>query len=670
MSGKFSPFIATLTVLFAASILLFSGCSKDGEDDGAMKDGSSWGLVNTYSMQIPGAVWPISSGVVVVGANNEHVYRSTNAGRSWSTIVLDESTGRKALDMFATPSRLIMVGERGMIYTSTDDGVTWVDASVPSVVDEDKDLVKIVYPGTGEFNPLFIVGYKGALLKSTNEGASWTEVDLGIVDAESTMIIDDDDTTWDHTPVYVNQDIINFTTGYAPNPSWIYAVGDTLVIDSELYFYYSKNGGVDWDILTIPRSGAYHACYFSDDTTGLLFGPDGAVWKVWTTDDAVRMSSAAILGSGRHFQEIKFVTPDLGWAVGAGGTVAKTVNAGNNWSLINVDVTGTIYDISWLNANEGWIVGDDMSRGTAAIKHTTDGGENWFFRSYGLGLSLSAVHFISSSEGWIAGSGGRIAKTEDGGRVWIHQDSYTERTIQDIFFLDENRGWAVGFSTNQLLDTLMTILYTIDGGGEWASLEGLSGQRLNRVKFADANNGWTVGNGGLILHSDDGGQTWAEQNSGTLAELFDIDVLSAQTAFAVGQYGTILKTTDGGGNWTELSSGTEQGLTGIDMVNSSTGYVCGSLGTILKTTNGGNSWEKLELPPYSGTVLKSIAFVNSEVGWAVGKFGYILHTVDGGETWYRQQAGFTEAALNDIFILNANRAWIVGDASILLELHP
>ncbi len=661
--------IAVLGALFF--VLLFAGCSKD-EDDEALTDGSSWSIIQTDEMEVPGAVWPLAHNEAIVGANNEFVYRTTDAGHGWTVESIDNTTGRAASDIYFNSSRGIMIGERGMLYTTTDDGVTWADASVPEIVSEDMDLYDIVYPGTGEENPLFIVGERGALLKSTDAGASWAEIELNILVAESTMVVDDStgDTTWDHTPVYLDQERVNFTGGYAPTNSVVYLVGDTLANDGEFYLFRSSDAGDDWDILTVSLGGDFPECYFSDDTTGMVFGSDGAIYKIATANDTVVTQYVTLLGSGNDLGEVEFVTSDIGWTVGAGGMVAKTENGGEHWDVIDVDVTGTITDVGFLDEDEGWIVGDDASRGTGAIKITTDGGANWFFRSYGLGLALNAVCFIDASEGWIAGKSGRIAHTTDGGRMWLHQDANMNKTFQDIYFLDENRGWAVGFATNDFLDTTMTILYTTDGGDEWIALDSLSGQRLDKIAFADASHGWAVGKDGLILRSDDGGLTWTVQDAGAMAELFDIDVRSSQEAFVVGQYGTILHTVDGGSNWTSLNSGTNQTLTGVDFVDGNIGYACGSMGTVLKTTDGGDTWQILDLPSYSGTVFESIAFQNSEVGWVVGKFGYIMHTVDGGETWYRQEVGFSEETLNDIFILDSNHAWIVGDGNILMQLNP
>ena len=671
MRRIFESRLITFAVLIFAMTICFVGCSNDDNDYDAMTDGSSWNIVQTYEMKVPGAVWPFSEGEVLVGADDEHLYFSTDGGGGWSTTILDNTTERSVLDILFTSSRGIIIGERGMIYTSTDDGATWDDASIAGLVEDERNLRDIIYPATGETDPLFIVGQSGTLLRSVDGGASWSELMLDIVMAESTMVIDSGDTTWDHTPVYVNQEIIDFTGGYAPSASVVYAVGDTLSIDDEYYLYYSTDAGDNWDILTVPLGGEFPECYFSDDTTGMVFGSNGTIYRVATANDTVVMSFVVInLGSGGNLKEVEFITSEIGWTVGAGGMVAKTIDGGENWNVIDVDITGAITDIGFINTNEGWIVGNDLSRGTGAIKVTTDGGANWFFRSYGLGLALNAVHFVDASEGWIAGKSGRIAHTTDGGRMWLHQDANMDKTFQDIFFLNENCGWAVGFSTNDFLDTTMTILYTTDGGGEWTTLDSLSGQRLDKVVFSDANNGWAVGNSGLILRSENGGVTWTNQDAGVVAELFDIDMRSATEAFVVGQYGTILRTTDGGSNWAALTSGTTQSLMGIDMVSSQVGYACGSMGTIIKTTDGGNSWVALELPSYSGSVFKSISFINSEVGWVVGKFGYIMHTVDGGETWYRQEAGFSEETLNEVFILDANHAWIAGDASILMELNP
>lgn len=651
---------------------LFVGCADDTDKYDAVTDGSTWEIISTSELKVPGAVLAVGTGSAIVGADNEYIYKTTNSGLGWSSQILTPSSVRSAFDLYKAGNRIIMCGEMGMIYASTDNGATWTNTSTPQLTTARADLYDIIYPADLSNNPLFISGEKGYLMKSTNQGASWNYCPLNICRRYTNFPVVDTlgDTTWVDTTICMNQAVINFSGGFARNANIVYVLGDSLNTDSEFYIFRSTNGGANWRMIKVALSGYFKDCYMNTDTSGFIIGRSGAIYNIVVRETTATTTYITALGSGYDLNEMEFIDANTGWVVGDGGAIAKTTNAGVNWRRMDIDITGSINDVSFYSATEGWVVGNDASRGTAAIKYTSDGGNTWKFRSYGLGLSLSAVHFVSPTEGWIVGKSGRIAHTTDGGNMWIHQDANTSRTFQDVFFTDNQRGWAVGFSTNTPIDTFMTILYTTDGGEHWTALDGVRGQRLNKVHFVNNQTGWAIGNNGLIIRTSDGGLTWTTQNSNTTAELFGLSVIDANKAFVVGQYGTIIRTTDAGATWTQQNSGTNQTLTGVSFVNATTGYACGSLGTVLKTTDGGANWRALTLPRHSSSVFKTIAFVNSEVGWIAGTFGYILHTCDGGETWYRQLEGFSEDALNDIHILDARHAWIVGDNSVFLKLIP
>jgi len=659
----------SLLLASVALVLLIAGCS-DNEGTDAITDGTYWTEIDVEEIEIPGAIWALAHNQVIVGADNEYVYLSDDGGLGWSNVTLDAASGRNASDMYFAGSRGIMIGLRGMLYTTTDNGNTWVDAfptGAPA-----GDLNDIITPATGTDNPLFISGGEGALFRSIDGGEIWEYIEVFIDHFfDSLAVIDTaEDTTWAlDTTLFADQEKMNFYGGFAPTPDLIYILGDTLGGDSLFYLFRSTEGGDSgsWDMITFISQSKYYDLHLFDDYNGLMVGDNGEIFDIAIEDSSISIALNELLTSV-SLSELEFINSSLGWVIGGGGVVARTTDGGGNWEEIDVDVTGVINDISFLDENEGWLVGDDVSRSSGAIKVTYDGGDTWNFRSYGLGgVDLNGIHFVSATEGWLVGKAGRIAHTTDAGVTWIHQDANLSRSLQDLYFIDEDKGWAVGFAFNGDLDTTATILETTDGGTNWTAVDSLSGYRLNKVAFADVSNGWAVGNNGLILHSSD----WhTQQVSGVSVELFGLDVISSSVVFACGQAGTILKTTDGGATWNQLASDsiTNQTLMDIDMVTSSIGYACGNLGTVIKTTNGGTSWELLELPSHSGSVFKSVGFIDSETGWTVGFFGYIMHTADGGETWYRQNEGFSEETLNDIYILNSNRAWIVGNGSVVMEL--
>ncbi|MFW6171778.1 MAG: WD40/YVTN/BNR-like repeat-containing protein [Planctomycetota bacterium] len=57
--------------------------------------------------------------------------------------------------------------------------------------------------------------------------------------------------------------------------------------------------------------------------------------------------------------------------------------------------------------------------------------------------------------------------------------------------------------------------------------------------------------------------------------------------------------------------------------------------------------------------LNDIFFLNSDLGWAVGDRGVVLHTEDGGRHWRIQRLS-TAARLESVHFINGQRGWVVG----------
>lgn len=97
--------------------------------------------------------------------------RSTDGGRTW----VYEQTGRKqalfAIDRSAT--KLITVGEKGLIRYSSDDGETWVapKKGFPDIFTFMRDLDFAPDRQTG-----FIVGQRGMVLRTEDAGDTWHQV--------------------------------------------------------------------------------------------------------------------------------------------------------------------------------------------------------------------------------------------------------------------------------------------------------------------------------------------------------------------------------------------------------------------------------------------------------------------------------------------------------------
>ncbi|RLA38660.1 MAG: hypothetical protein DRQ64_08445, partial [Gammaproteobacteria bacterium] len=229
--------------------------------------------------------------------------------------------------------------------------------------------------------------------------------------------------------------------------------------------------------------------------------------------------------------------------------------------------------------------------------------------------------------------------------------------LKAVYFIDALRGWAVG---EQGL-----VLSTVDGGQSWQA-QSLGVWPLSDVVFnKEASQGWVVGIGGRILHSLDGGTSWQPQNSGTRMTLLGLSLTDGvEQLCVVGQSGLVLTSTDGGQHWQTQSSGTKNTLTAVSFSDAEQGWAVGSGGTILHTLDAGISWEAQNSAIEER--LRDVSFsADAQLGRVVGENGRVLRTVDGGLNWLAQDSGSWSTFLAVSFA-DAQQGWAVGRDGTLL----
>jgi photosystem II stability/assembly factor-like uncharacterized protein len=264
------------------------------------------------------------------------------------------------------------------------------------------------------------------------------------------------------------------------------------------------------------------------------------------------------------------------WAAGDNATILYSGDGGRTWET-RIHGTGWLYDIALVTPQLGWAVG---AGGT--IWHTDNGFESYKPQNSGTHSDLSVVKFTTPLLGWTVGHEGTILHTQDGGRTWQSQHSGTQTHLISLAFATSLSGWATGNDG--------TILHTDDGGSTWRGQSSGTTEALRGVAFATPHWGWVVGENGTILHTGDNGETWQPQNSGTVRGLAEIAAVTPQLAWAVGGKGTILHTEDGGLTWTPQFSGTRSDLVEVRFPTEQSGWAVGDDGTIVQTRDGGRRW--------------------------------------------------------------------------------
>ncbi|MCC6866979.1 MAG: T9SS type A sorting domain-containing protein [Ignavibacteria bacterium] len=287
----------------------------------------------------------------------------------------------------------------------------------------------------------------------------------------------------------------------------------------------------------------------------------------------------------------------------------------SQWIQQNGGTTVTLYNIDFVDANTGWIVGT-----ASKILKTTNGGINWITQIPAIPLNreLNDIQMFDANTGYIAGWTNTFLKTTDGGLNWTNTN-VPQGQYNALSFLNEQTGWLCTFQG--------VIRRTTDGGSNWDSLSTGSGGPLRDIQFLNFQTGWVVGDGGYIRKTTNGGLNWFFQFFGTTADFWynSLQFINVNTGWVAGRNNRIFRTTNSGNNWDTVSL--TPGIC-LHFVNSLTGWTAGDDGDIYKTTNGGLNFYPQTIP-VTGGFFTDIEFVNDTTGWAVDVFA-ILHTTNGG----------------------------------------
>ena len=351
------------------------------------------------------------------------------------------------------------------------------------------------------------------------------------------------------------------------------------------------------------------------DTLGAVVGNASFAWtssdpNVFTVDGSGQVHARS--------EGFGFLTAEAG---GKSDTSTVSVIVQSGWypqvSNISTDLNAVFFQS---DRRTGWAVGNG-----GRIIATTDAGLTWASQTSNTSFNLNTVWFTNADSGWVAGTGGIILHTVDGGTHWNQVTSNASENLLDMCFATPDTGWAVGSGG--------LILRTFDRGKSWQR-QTPTGFILRSVSFAGTSDGWAVGDGGTVLGTHDRGLSWYPvQPSFTALQLHAVWRRSPTLAWTVGQNGVTGRTvTVPDTAWSLGNAGANFTFDGLDypsdQIGYAVGYNSGGVGVALRTDDGGLTWQTQNV----GTQfrLKDVFFTDPLNGWAVGRNGVVIHTSTGG----------------------------------------
>lgn len=273
-------------------------------------------------------------------------------------------------------------------------------------------------PDSVDLSDLYFINPDTGWISSGNVNKIYKTTDGGVTFTES---------SWNPTLPTFAIHMVNPTEGYCGGTSGL--------------VYKSTDGGINWsyhgtitqtltDINFPPSGGIGYAC-----------GLDGKIYSI-TSSNVLAMTS----GINGDLNSIVFpVDHTEGWVCGLGSVIRHFT--GGNWVGDQINITGHWSGIFFLDNQIGWVVGNK-------IKHTTDG-ITWAEQTnpdpYPGGRAMTDVVFLNANEGWIVGNQGLILHTLNGGSTWnIEADGLSTSLLSGIQFISPTTGYIVG-NNNTLL---------------------------------------------------------------------------------------------------------------------------------------------------------------------------------------------------------------------------
>jgi len=407
----------------------------------------------------------------------------------------------------------------------------------------------------------------------------------------------------------------------------------------------STDGGNRW---TLPYSGTYYDLLgvgFFRDGIAVAIGLGGTVLR--SVDAGATWERVAVIDSGYlGYRSMSLLPSGVGYIVTGSGDVLRSVDAGITWGRVTAVPSGVFLGhlVKFLNASTGVVVAD-----SGRIYRTSDSGSTWNLVYTDTSSAFpGAVAFADTLNGVVCRRDDRtVLRTTDGGMTWWSVPSPAPGVFPwSVVMPDTSTILLVG-EIDPSVTQGYTVARSVDGGQTWSTgwPSGLLTAYYVRFSGVVAESGhiYVSGSLGVALGSGDLGESWDVLSSAQL----DLPIYGQATlrgiAFADDTVGVIptdflsvgemLRTTNGGVTWV---SGATRKLGVIDphFFTSTYGIAGWSYrGSYFETTDAGKTWmwaDCEDSPEYFETW--SVEWYDRDLGFKAGD-SLVYRTTDGGKTW-------------------------------------
>ncbi len=537
-----------------------------------------------------------------VGTAGKGVYKSTNAGVSWSTISIPMSDTATVFNIVVTPNSEIFLGTSDGLYFSPDLGTSWENRSTGL---PHKYIWNLKYVNNKLFVSLPTFGtegdinsFSGGIYMSTDKANTWNDITSNLPKMQSDGMFY---YYWKFTvnPLNTKTIYIGTSVGYPD---------ETLAAYEEWGIYKTMNGGASWQKVDNNVTEGWMDQNFFDERHALVLAmaPSDTNRIYWGRDWIYRTTNA-----GESWEQIYTKKIGDAWQ-------------GNGFELMMTE--GIAF--SPINSNDIFIGYDDMG----------------LFRSTDGGISFKPLDpKMDPYDGYDAAKD--IFIDPNNGDIYLSRYD----GIGSAF----TNGYTMGriYKSTDDGNTFVNISNGFPDGRPYLTVDFTSGTPGNRTLYATS---FTNG----VYKSTDGGNNWFSINNGLGGDAAGAWVVkinpdnSNELYLGINNFGgggALYKSTDAGASWFNLSSFPAYDVLSIEIDNTNNVIYCGATenydwsvtGGLFKSTDEGNTWSQIsDLPRIADITINpnapSMIFIASQPWYSVWLPDVqpgIFKSTDSGNTW-------------------------------------
>lgn len=424
------------------------------------------------------------------------IFKTNNFGATWTLENLTVGGNPSIFNVRHFGNKVILVGDFGYLGFSNDNGTTWTHYPYAAGTTTNDELHDVVMIG----NVGYAVGWYHCLLKTTDGWATYTPVVHDFTSSHLEQVVANSSGNlvaagWQGTLAVSTNGAVNWLDSV---PSSV-DLWQASIVDANTWFIAADKGNIfktlDGGQTLIKKKipgfiDILYACYFRNASEGWISGKTtGNIYH--TTDGGDTWTTFTVPGfaTTKAYYEFFFINDMIGYVLGVGGKVAKTIDGGLSWNTTgdNINTAHNLYCSYWKSESNGY-----AGSGSGLLYITTNGGVTWSSITVGGSSNIRDIWFRTPDNGVLVKENGEIFYTTTGGNTagsWIAATDGATAQVNGVMCDHNGVYWAAGYSTETSQQgNSWSLMKSLDFGATWHQ-ESFPALTFNPTRFLNIGTG-------------------------------------------------------------------------------------------------------------------------------------------------------------------------------------